>query len=299
MASNDNTTFVCLFHNADRAAAALVDAGFDNGSVQVIQGSRGTSGQANTSTADYNNASTGYGNASTSGYGDASGTDLSYLGVPDRDLKHLQEGLAKGGNILVLEALEDRSSEIERIFHHYSADKIDEATLRGSADDYAAPVAAAPVAAAAVSPMTTGTNATLEDQAVVPVVAEELVVGKREVERGGVRVFRRTVEEPVQEAVTLHEEHVHVERRPVDRPLTDADLASASKTIELTETAEVPVVQKVARVVEEVSVGVVGTDRTETVTDTVRHTEVEVEPVTETTTGTTDALNTGTRGNRY
>ncbi len=278
MASNDNTTFVCLFHNADRAAAArtaLMDAGFDNGSVQIIQGGRGTDAQ-----------------------GTGSASDLAYLGVPDRDLSHLQEGLAKGGNILVLQAMEDRSSEIERIFHHYSADKIDEATLRGTADYAAPPVA--PVAP--VAPVSTRTNGTLEDEAVVPVVAEELVVGKREVERGGVRVFRRTVEEPVQEAVSLHEEHVHVERRPVDRPLTEADLDSASRTIELTETAEVPVVAKVARVVEEVSVGVVGTDRTETVTDTVRHTEVEVEPVAETTTGTmgtTDALNTGKRGDRY
>ena len=50
-----------------------------------------------------------------------------------------------------------------------------------------------------------------------------------------------------------------------------------------------PVIAKEARVVEEVVVGKTATDRVETVTDTVRRTDVEVEeiPGTTTTTGTT------------
>jgi hypothetical protein len=85
-------------------------------------------------------------------------------------------------------------------------------------------------------------------------------------------------ERPVQEQVTLREEHVNVERRPADRPVTEADFAAfRDQTIEVTETAEVPVVAKQARVVEEVIVGKEATQRTETVQDTVRHTEVDVE----------------------
>lgn len=113
---------------------------------------------------------------------------------------------------------------------------------------------------------------------VIPVVQEELQVGKRTVGTGGVRVYSRTVEQPVTESVRLREEHAEVERRPVDRPATAADLADLQdRTIEVRETAEQAVVQKTARVVEEVRVGKTVEERTEQISDTVRHTEVEVE----------------------
>jgi uncharacterized protein (TIGR02271 family) len=112
----------------------------------------------------------------------------------------------------------------------------------------------------------------------IPVVQEELKVGKREVQRGGVRVFSRVVETPVNESVSLREEHVNVERRPVDQPISTADTAAfKEQSIELRERAEEAVVQKSARVVEEVVVGKEATQRQENITDTVRHTEVQVE----------------------
>jgi uncharacterized protein (TIGR02271 family) len=120
----------------------------------------------------------------------------------------------------------------------------------------------------------------LNDQrtAAIPVVQEELKVGKREVERGGVRVFSRIVETPVNESVSLREEHVNVERRPVNQPISAADVAAfKEQSIELRETAEEAVVQKTARVVEEVVVGKEVSQRQETINDTVRHTEVQVE----------------------
>jgi uncharacterized protein (TIGR02271 family) len=114
--------------------------------------------------------------------------------------------------------------------------------------------------------------------AAIPVVQEQLKVGKREVQRGGVRVYSRIVETPVQENLNLREEHVHVERRPVDQQI-DPAAATAFKeqSIELRETGEEAVVQKTARVVEEVVVSKDVTQREETISDTVRHTEVEVE----------------------
>jgi uncharacterized protein (TIGR02271 family) len=90
----------------------------------------------------------------------------------------------------------------------------------------------------------------------IPVVQEDLKVGKREVQRGGVRVFSRVVETPVNESVNLREEHVSVERRPVDQPISTADsTAFKEQSIEMREKAEEAVVQKSARVVEEVVVG--------------------------------------------
>lgn len=112
----------------------------------------------------------------------------------------------------------------------------------------------------------------------IPVVEEQLQVGKREVERGGVRVRSRIVERPVQEELRLREERVSVERRPVDRPATEADLNRVREgTFEVTERAEQAVVNKEARVVEEVAIGKEVGERTETVTDTLRKTEVDVE----------------------
>ena len=117
-------------------------------------------------------------------------------------------------------------------------------------------------------------------KAAIPVVQEEVRVGKRQVERGGVRVFSRMVETPVNETVSLREEHVSVERRPVDQPLDPADVAALKdQTIELRETAEEAIVQKSARVVEEVVVGKEVSQRQQNIKDTVRHTEVEVQPL--------------------
>jgi len=46
----------------------------------------------------------------------------------------------------------------------------------------------------------------------IPVIEEELEVGKRVVETGGVRVFSRIIEKPVEEHLRLREEHVSVEK---------------------------------------------------------------------------------------
>lgn len=118
-----------------------------------------------------------------------------------------------------------------------------------------------------------------QEAVALPVVEEQLTVGKHEVERGGVRVRQRVVETPVEETVRLREEHVRVERRAVDRPLSNADMALQEGVIELTERAEEAVVGKRARVVEEVLVGKEVTEREETVRDTVRRTDIDVQEV--------------------
>ena len=111
----------------------------------------------------------------------------------------------------------------------------------------------------------------------VEVVEERLRVGKRDASRGGVRVRSYVVEEPVSETVTLHEERVDIERRPVDRRVTAADDAFKERTIEAEEYGEEAVVDKEARVVEEIGLRKTATSREETISDTIRRTEVEVE----------------------
>lgn len=112
----------------------------------------------------------------------------------------------------------------------------------------------------------------------VDVVEENLEVGKREVETGGARISSRIVERPVEERVNLREEHVNVNRNRVDRPADSADLGNyEERTIEEHETAEVPVINKEARVVEEVSLDKEVRNREEVIRETVRETEVDVD----------------------
>ncbi len=121
----------------------------------------------------------------------------------------------------------------------------------------------------------------------IQLAEESLAVGKRLVNRGGTRIRRYVVETPVEESVSLHSEKVTLERRPVTdgRALQDANFSD--KTIEMLETTEEAVVSKTAHVYEEVGLRKEATDRVETVRDTVRKEEVEVEQIPGTTTTTT------------
>ena len=112
----------------------------------------------------------------------------------------------------------------------------------------------------------------------IPVVEENLEVGKRTIETGGVRVRSRIIEKPVEENLRLREEKITVERKPVDRDASASDLETfQDKEIELRERKEVPIVNKEARVTEEITVNKEAEIRNETVRDTVKKTEVDVE----------------------
>lgn len=113
----------------------------------------------------------------------------------------------------------------------------------------------------------------------IPVIEEELQVGKREVEKGGLRLRTRIVENEVEKNINLRKEKVHVERTPVDRPANAGDLKE--EQIEITERAEVPVVAKEARVVEEISLNKEVNEKEESIQGTVRHTEVDVDKLTD------------------
>jgi uncharacterized protein (TIGR02271 family) len=124
----------------------------------------------------------------------------------------------------------------------------------------------------------TGTGHDLHGEQRIPMAEERLRVGKRESHAGRVRVRSYVVETPVEEQVTLREEHVHVQRVPADRAATasEANLFQ-DRVIEAEESTEEAVVQKDVRVTGEVVVNKEATEHTETVRDTVRRTEVDVD----------------------
>jgi stress response protein YsnF len=114
----------------------------------------------------------------------------------------------------------------------------------------------------------------------IPVIEENIEVGKKEVTTGGVNLRSRIIEKPIEKNLRLREEHVHVDRKNVDRPASKRDMDTFKEgETKIVERAEVPLVNKEARVVEEVRVGKETTSHDETVRDTVRRTDVDVDRI--------------------
>ena len=185
------------------------------------------------------------------------------------EVGHYHESVRRGHALLSVDVTdESRVDAIRAALSGAGAIDIDERVAHWKSSGYTAYDSSVPAYTA---------DQIAADRQAFPVVKEELAVGKREVSTGGVRVYSRLTETPVSESVNLREEHATIERRPVDRPTTTADLKEGF--VEVRETAEEAVVGKTARVVEEVVVGKESSDRTETVNDTVRGTDVKVERV--------------------
>jgi uncharacterized protein (TIGR02271 family) len=208
--------------------------------------------------------------------------------LPDEDRHTYEEGLRRGGVLLTADVDDDRVDEAVRVLEGAGSIDIDDRSSqwRSSGWDYSAPAAGAGVgtgAALGSNAQTTGVGSTdhvgsSEREEVIPVVEEQLVVGKRDVNRGGVRVRSYVTETPVHEQIRLRNERVNVERRSVDLPLSAADGdAFRERSIDMTATGEEAVVGKNARVVEEVVVSKTVEEHVENIDDTVRKTDVEVD----------------------
>lgn len=112
----------------------------------------------------------------------------------------------------------------------------------------------------------------------LPVVEEELDIRKRQVPMGGIRVTTRIKEQPVEEQVTLRDERLDIHREPADRQATEEDLARVQEgSFEVHETDEKAIVDKQARVVEEVHIDKEVSEQDQTIRDTVRRSDVDVE----------------------
>jgi len=208
---------------------------------------------------------------------------LTHMGVPKEHAEYYAEGVRRGGTLVTVNSPDDRAEDAVDILDRDGAVDIDQRGADYRTGGYtgynpsASPYASEDITrerSQYAAPTAVGNTG----ETVIPIVEEQLAVGKRQVQGGGARIRTYVSERPVEESVTLHEEHVTVDRRPADRAISDADMSAFKEgTIEVTETSEVPMVSKEARVIEEVIVGKTATDRAETVRDTVRRTDVDVE----------------------
>jgi len=220
--------------------------------------------------------------------------ELPALRMPGEDSAIVAEAIRRGGAVLHATVPDDRYAQVVSVMERDGAYDIDERMQTWRQEGWSGGTATGATVTEAVraAGMTAGTveqtsttetgygqgraEATGRTES-IPIVEEQINVGKRAVQGGRVRVRSYVVETPVEEQVTLREERVQVERRPADRPVQPGDDAFRDRTIEATERREEAVVAKEARVTEEVVVNKTAEERTETVRDTVRRTEVEVE----------------------
>jgi uncharacterized protein (TIGR02271 family) len=210
---------------------------------------------------------------------------LTNAGIPQQDATIYAEGVQQGGSLIMLQALNDRDAETaaDILDRHHVVDISQR--MRGFQRQSLERTSTTTTARG------TAMNSNLYNgqDIAIPIIEEELRVGKREVEGGGVRVNTRVEEVPVNEQVTLRDEEIDVHRKRVDRPVTEADMAALQTgTFEVREHDEEAIVDKTARVVEEVHVKKDVQERTETIQDTVRRTDVDVDQLGQRSVGTTD-----------
>jgi uncharacterized protein (TIGR02271 family) len=258
--------------------------------------------------------------ASSGGSGSGSGGEsrgffgsLADMFMPDEDRHAYQEGMNRGGYMVCAQVDEHEADEAVRVLEESNSIDFDERQEQWRGDGWAGwtggtmnnqgVASSSPQMAAGRSQqqpqqqqqafqaggqaggqmgsqMGSQESGRMVEEERIPLVQEELRVGKREVNRGGARVRSYVREVPVHEQVSLREEHVDVERRPVSgERLSSADASGLlqERTIEMTETAEEAVVAKEARVAEEVVVRKTAEQHNEQVSDTVRRTEVDVQ----------------------
>ena len=96
--------------------------------------------------------------------------------IPAQDLNFYSEGIRRGGTLVIVQTDNSKAQQAADILSRYNMVDVDGQVLQ--------------------------------------VIEEELQIGKRQVQSGGVRIHSFVTERPVEEQVTLRDETVHIERHP-------------------------------------------------------------------------------------
>jgi len=194
-------------------------------------------------------------------------------GEPDHDTAVYDRSLESGSSVVTVRVPDEHVDGVTRILERHQPIDIDEHAASLGLGANRTPAA---VTGMQGSP-DTATALRNGGEEVIALSEEQLTVGKRLVNRGTTHIRRFVVETPVEKNVTLHSERVSIDRRPASAGARVDDADFTDRTIEVAETDEEAVVGKTARVKEEVVVHKEATDRVETVRDTVRRQDVEIE----------------------
>jgi len=269
MANPEKTTVIAVFDDfstADRATRELVDAGIQRDAISVKS--------------NFRTGAAGRSGGSEDNEGGIAGFFRRLFSSDDEDkgFEDYAEAIRRGSTVLCVDASEPQLDRAVEILNSAGAVDIERRIASYRQLGYQGYDANAPAYSAEEAQAERSRMLDTDTSRTIPVVEEELQVGKRAVTRGGVRVYSHVVERPVEEDISLREEHVTVERRAVDRAASPEDAARMQdQSIEVIEHTEEPVISKRTRIREEVVVGKSATERVEHIRDTVRGTEVEVE----------------------
>jgi uncharacterized protein (TIGR02271 family) len=268
MSTTTRVTVVAVFSNVSKAEAAvseLASSGFASSDISLHSTEAAATHQERQATHQEGGIKAWF----KSLFGSEEHTD---------EQRDYEEAFTSGNTIVAIDTAERDVERVADILNRHSPINVHEEAGGAAAGTAAGTSVGTRGGVGSAPPRQGGSGAREKESGSIPVVEEQLKVGKRVVVRGGARVYSRIVEEPVEETIRLREERVRIEREPANRPANDADLQSGrDQVIEVKEYAEEPVVSKQTRVVEEVRVGKDATEKTETVRDTVRNTEVNVE----------------------
>jgi stress response protein YsnF len=186
-----------------------------------------------------------------------------------------------GGVVLTIRVPETDAARATSILNaHRSVDLTKRAEAEGLIAGTTTATTAKPQAVRQAAPVTAAAGAISGEQ-VLALAEEQINVGKRLVQGGTTRIRRFVTETPVETQVTLHEEHARVLRRASADPNFIRNIDWTDKTIEITETAEEPIITKSVHITEEVVIQREGSDHVKTLRDKVRRQQVEVERVAE------------------
>jgi len=201
-------------------------------------------------------------------------------GEPDHDTSVYDRSMDSGSTVVTVRVPDEHIESVSRILEAHNPIDLDQrATGYGLGTTSSTTTATTMAATTAATAQPVAATATQGGDEVISLAEEQLVVGKRLVNRGSTRVRRYVVETAVEQNVTLQSERVSIERRPVSTSTPVADTAFTDRVIEVTETDEEVVVGKTAHVAEEVVIRKDAVDHVETVRDTVRREDIEVEKV--------------------
>jgi hypothetical protein len=162
---------------------------------------------------------------------------LTDVGVPEDEAGYYLEGVRRGGTLVTVNAQDDRADQAIEILENHNAVDVEQRAAAWQQSGWtgysptAEPYTTEKIArereqyrpaprTAASEPTATSirptpqpdrhtTAAAGEKEITLPVIEEDMQIGKRAVQRGGVRVYSRVTEKPVEEQVQLREE-----RRP-------------------------------------------------------------------------------------
>jgi hypothetical protein len=259
---------VAVFENTERAATAreaLIGDGVDNARMELID-----------RRSDFDDLAA-----------------LKRHALPDEDTNLYAESLGRGHAILVIRAASREHDRIMQVLSRFNPIDIEEDGHAVTREHLATGAAAIGTTSAASANLGTTTARTdyaatgrvdggatartgmsREREEVIPVVKEELEVGKRATERR-YRVKSYVVERPIEKTVTVRDERVEIEHRPISRT---GDLSMPQeRAIEVVERHEEPFAEKRVTGAEEIVVRKEVVERPETVHGTVRETKVEVD----------------------